>query len=216
MDQAIEGFRVALRGADARRRRPAASARWPSSSDCFDLSEHDVQRNRVLVAEQGLLSGPQRLAARGAGPPGRAGAHARPRVRLGQLPRRTRCSEGAIPKTDPRLLTRAILGLYNSIWHWYRPNGIVALNRIAEFFTDRSLALIGVAARSARAREGRGMSFFERYFAALDGPDPHSSLELVADDVEFAIQWADGERPRQPPARRRPRGAARASSTPAT
>ena len=34
--------------------------------------------------------------------------------------------QGAIPKHDPRLLTRAILGLYNSIWHWYRPNGIVA------------------------------------------------------------------------------------------
>ena len=33
----------------------------------------------------------------------------------------------------------------NSVWHWDRPNGIVALNRIAEFFTDRSLALIGVA-----------------------------------------------------------------------
>jgi hypothetical protein len=36
------------------------------------------------------------------------------------------------------------------------------------------------------------MSFFERYFAALDGPDPHSSLELVAEDVEFCIQWARG------------------------
>ena len=36
------------------------------------------------------------------------------------------------------------------------------------------------------------MTFFERYFAALDGPDPHSSLELVADDAEFTIQWADG------------------------
>jgi hypothetical protein len=36
------------------------------------------------------------------------------------------------------------------------------------------------------------MSFFERYFAALDGPDPHSSLELVAEDAEFAIQWAAG------------------------
>jgi hypothetical protein len=36
------------------------------------------------------------------------------------------------------------------------------------------------------------MSFFERYFAALDGPDPHSSLELIADDVEFSIQWARG------------------------
>jgi hypothetical protein len=36
------------------------------------------------------------------------------------------------------------------------------------------------------------MTFFERYFEALDGPDPHSSLELVAADVEFAIQWAAG------------------------
>jgi hypothetical protein len=34
--------------------------------------------------------------------------------------------------------------------------------------------------------------FFERYFAALDGPDPHSSLELVAADLEFSIQWARG------------------------
>ncbi|MGZ4185172.1 MAG: hypothetical protein ACXVFA_07710, partial [Solirubrobacteraceae bacterium] len=33
-------------------------------------------------------------------------------------------------------------------------------------------------------------SFFERYFELLDGPDPHSSLELVAEDVEFSIQWA--------------------------
>jgi hypothetical protein len=36
------------------------------------------------------------------------------------------------------------------------------------------------------------MSFFERYFAALDGPDPHASLELVAENVEFSIQWAGG------------------------
>src|SRR5215207_6890102 len=36
------------------------------------------------------------------------------------------------------------------------------------------------------------MTFFERYFAALDGPDPYASLELVADDVEFSIQWAKG------------------------
>ena len=34
------------------------------------------------------------------------------------------------------------------------------------------------------------MTFFERYFELLDGPDPHSSLELVAEDVEFSIQWA--------------------------
>ena len=36
------------------------------------------------------------------------------------------------------------------------------------------------------------MTFFERYFAALDGPDPYASLDLVADDVAFVIQWSAG------------------------
>ena len=31
--------------------------------------------------------------------------------------------QGAIPQADPRLLARAVLGLYNSVWHWYRPKG---------------------------------------------------------------------------------------------
>lgn len=34
------------------------------------------------------------------------------------------------------------------------------------------------------------MTFFERYFERLDGERPHSALELVADDLEFSIQWA--------------------------
>ena len=39
------------------------------------------------------------------------------------------------------------------------------------------------------------MTFFERYFELLDGPDPHSSLDLVSEDLEFSIQWAaDGSR----------------------
>jgi hypothetical protein len=36
------------------------------------------------------------------------------------------------------------------------------------------------------------MTYFERYFERLDGPDPHSSLDLVSEDVEFSIQWASG------------------------
>src|SRR5689334_5117584 len=57
MDQALEGFRVrfeALTGDDGAE---AASALAAVIGDAFRLSEHDVQRNRVLVAEQGLLSG---------------------------------------------------------------------------------------------------------------------------------------------------------------
>ena len=36
------------------------------------------------------------------------------------------------------------------------------------------------------------MTFFARFFAALDGPDPYSSLDMVADDLEFVIEWAPG------------------------
>jgi hypothetical protein len=60
--------------------------------------------------------------------------------------------QGAIPDGEPRLLTRAVLGLYNSIWHWYRPNGAVALHRAAEFYTARILALVGVPTETAQNR----------------------------------------------------------------
>ena len=34
------------------------------------------------------------------------------------------------------------------------------------------------------------MSLLARYFAALDGPDPRSALELVSDDVRFALLYS--------------------------
>jgi TetR/AcrR family transcriptional regulator, cholesterol catabolism regulator len=141
MDEAIEGFRssfekLTVEGDEPLERLVAVM------DDCFRLSERDIQRNRVLVAEQGLLS------ARSGSPreeQARQAARARTRdLEFAWASFLSRAmQQGAIPKNDPRLLTRAILGLYNSIWHWYRPNGIVALNRVAEFFTDRSLAMIG-------------------------------------------------------------------------
>jgi AcrR family transcriptional regulator len=143
MDQAIEGFRSRFEeltsdGGDPLERLMAVI------EDCFELSERDIQRNRVLVAEQGLLSAPSDSPREE-----QARQDARARARDLEFVWASFLShamqQGAIPKNDPRLLTRAILGLYNSVWHWYRPNGIVALHRVAEFFTDRSLALIGVA-----------------------------------------------------------------------
>jgi TetR/AcrR family transcriptional regulator, cholesterol catabolism regulator len=144
MDQALEGFRVrfeALTGDDGGE---AAGALAAVIGDAFRLSEHEVQRNRVLVAEQGLLSGrsdsPREEEARQA-------ARARTRdLEFAWASFLARAMErGAIPENDPRLLTRAILGLYNSIWHWYRPNGIVTLDRVAGFFTERTFALVGLA-----------------------------------------------------------------------
>ena len=113
-------------------------------NSAFELTDHEVLRNRVLVAEQSL-----------------AGLH-RTSVReeesrqLGRSQMRdlefawatflTRGMEqGAIPQADPRLLARAILGLYNSVWHWYRPRGgSLSIDEIREFYVARCLAVAGL------------------------------------------------------------------------
>jgi AcrR family transcriptional regulator len=109
----------------------------------FDLTEHEVLRNRVLVAEQSL-----------------AGLH-RPSPREEEARQRTRSrmrdlefawatfltrgmDQGVIPEADARLLTRAILGLYNSIWHWYRPGGDLSLAEVRDFYVARCLAVAGL------------------------------------------------------------------------
>jgi AcrR family transcriptional regulator len=143
MDQAIEGFHSRFEQL-AGEQPMQLNALVEILRDCFRLSERDIQRNRVLVAEQGLLASrresPREEQARQA---------VRERIRDLEFAWATflaRAMEsGAIPEGDPRLLTRAILGLYNSIWHWYRPNGSVALHRAAEFYIARILAMLGVA-----------------------------------------------------------------------
>jgi hypothetical protein len=51
---------------------------------------------------------------------------------------------GAVPEGDARLLARAALGLFNSIWGWYRPDGVVPLDFVSAFFTERLLQMLGV------------------------------------------------------------------------
>jgi TetR/AcrR family transcriptional regulator, cholesterol catabolism regulator len=144
MDDAVAGFR---------RRFDAIIAAEPDPlraltrviADLFDLTEHDVQRNRLLVAEQGLL-------ARARTSPREEQARQAVRARMRDLEFAwasfiaRAMDQGVVPARDPRLLVRGVVGLYNSIWQWYRPNGIIALDDAAAFFTDRILAMIGVDA----------------------------------------------------------------------
>jgi hypothetical protein len=51
--------------------------------------------------------------------------------------------QGVIPESDPRLLTRAVLGLHNSVWHWYRPGGTLSVDEVGQFVVGRQLALLG-------------------------------------------------------------------------
>lgn len=109
----------------------------------YDLSEQDVLRNRVLVAEQGLV-GVRRTSPREE----EARTLARAGIRDVEFAWATflvrGMEQGVMPEADPRLLTRALLGLYNSIWHWYRPRGPIKLEEVADFFIRRQLAVLGL------------------------------------------------------------------------
>ena len=110
----------------------------------FDLSEQEVLRLRVLVAEQGLVgihrTSPREEEARNL---------ARARTRDLEFAWGTFLArgmeQGVIAEADPRLLARAVLGLYNSVFHWYRPRGTVSLQEVADFFIRRELAILGLS-----------------------------------------------------------------------
>jgi TetR/AcrR family transcriptional regulator, cholesterol catabolism regulator len=120
-------------------------------ADGFELSEREVLRNRVLVAEQVLLSGEgssqREEQARLAGHDKTRSLELAWTRFLADAMR-----QGAIPPRDPLMLARAMLGLYNSIWHWYRPDQTLLLPTIAEFFTARMLAVAGMPPDRASAR----------------------------------------------------------------
>ena len=109
----------------------------------FELSDQDVLCHRVLIAEQALLAvhrtSPREEEAR---------QRARARTRDLEFAWATflarAMEQGAIPEADPRLLTRAVLGLHNSVWHWYRTGGDLTLDQVGDFFVARCLAVLGL------------------------------------------------------------------------
>lgn len=110
--------------------------------DQFDLTELEVMRLRVLVAETGRLAASRALPREEA-----ARASARAQIRDLELSWGAFIArgmqQGVLPENDPRLLTRALLWLYNSVWHWYDPDGSQDLARIGRFYVNRELAVLG-------------------------------------------------------------------------
>ena len=141
--EAIEDFQARFASATTATADPVASIVAVTRA-FFQLSEHEVLRNRVLVAEQGLL-GVRRSSSREEDARRAARARARQLEFAWASFLAGAMRAGAVPDGDPRLLSRALLGLYNSIWQWYRPDGIHGLRSIADFFHGRALAMIGIA-----------------------------------------------------------------------
>src|SRR5215217_7782245 len=123
-------------------------------TEAFALSEREILRNRLLVSEQ-VLVGVHRTSAREE----EARQLARARTRDLEFKWATFLTrgmeQGAIPESDPRLLARAILGLYNSVFHWYRPRGGLALAEVASFYVPRCLAVAGLPMRTANGAGAR-------------------------------------------------------------
>ena len=149
LDQAIQLALARFAGVTTAHREPAAALR-AVVADAFDVTPHDVQRLRVLVAEHGLLAVP-----RNSPREEEARQIARARTRSLELAwsgfLAVAMERGDVPEGDPRLLARALLGLYNSIWQWYRPHGAIALGAVSGFYGMRMLALLGLSDAPARA-----------------------------------------------------------------
>jgi AcrR family transcriptional regulator len=110
--------------------------------DAFDLTEQEVLRQRVVVAQLARVGIPSAF-------PREEAARAATRARVRDLEfawgtfLARGMQQGLVPESDPRLLTRAVLGLYNSVWHWYRSGETVTLAGVGQFIVSRQLAVLG-------------------------------------------------------------------------
>jgi AcrR family transcriptional regulator len=111
----------------------------------FERGDREVRRARVLVAEQALVRQPRQA-------PREEDARLRAYALLKRYEEGWRdllaagMATGAIPAVDADLLARAVIGTYNSVWHWYRPEGRLGLDEVADFYVPRVLALTGLSA----------------------------------------------------------------------
>src|ERR1051325_11739028 len=119
--------------------------------DSFDLTEREVLRQRVMVAECGRI-GEQRTLPREEAARASARAQTRDLEFVWGTFLARGMQQGLLPESDARLLTRAVLGLYNSVWHWYRPGGSLDLLDVGRFFVARQLAILGCRTDLADAR----------------------------------------------------------------
>ena len=117
----------------------------------FDLTDEDVLKLRVLAAQHGRVATPRTN-------PREEAARVSALTRKRELERAWSAfllrgmEEDVLPPNDPRLLARAVLGLYNSVWVWYQPRKRRELHEVARFFVGRQLALVGLDPAIADAR----------------------------------------------------------------
>lgn len=107
----------------------------------YALSPQEVQQNRILVANIGLLATP-RLSER----------EEKERVACRAFVSRVEQNwvellqrgirDGEFPDHDPVIMARTLLGLITGVWRWYRPDGPRDLDDIAAFLTGCAVRMV--------------------------------------------------------------------------
>ena len=109
----------------------------------FVRTDREALRARVLVAEQGLVRH-RRVAPREEDARRRAFALIKEYEAGWRDLLAAGMGAGVIPIADSDLLARAVIGIYNSVWHWYRPAGRLDLDQVADFYVPRILGMVGL------------------------------------------------------------------------
>lgn len=110
----------------------------------FEKNRFETCRNRVLMVEQPLMI-------RRRAKPKEEEARQMALEQMLTLERswidylKTAMIDGWIPKADPQLLWKAIFGLYDSIWLWYRLDGDLTLEMIGDRFLPQFMTMAGVS-----------------------------------------------------------------------
>ena len=114
----------------------------PCCTAASSSTEWEILRLRVVTAEHARVGIARRSRARRR--PARAARASKRDLEFAWGTFLARGMEqGLLPERSPRLLTRAVIGLYNSVWVWYRPGGSLLLDDVARFYVDRQLDVLG-------------------------------------------------------------------------
>jgi len=110
-------------------------------ASAFDVTAREALQARILLSHQDLLVAPR--------PSEREEAE---RQRARELVRqieqewaailRQGMDEGIFPERDEMVMVRLVLGLVNSVWRWYRPQGPRSLEEVSEIVADAVLRIV--------------------------------------------------------------------------
>ena len=110
-------------------------------ASAFDVTAREALQARILLSHQDLLVSPR--------PSEREEAE---RQRARELVReiehewasllRRGMDEGVFPDRDEKVMVRLVLGLVNSVWRWYRPQGPRSLEEVSRSVVEASMRLV--------------------------------------------------------------------------